>query len=186
QIVLNENALLEELSVEYVPQIGFLTTLHERFGDLVPEDFSFAFAQQGDTVYYKSPTMREVDDGIGDIQAQITDKQAKIMRELEDALIEEEGALHAAAAALAELDASLALASVATDFGFVRPEVVEDNVIMIKNGRHPLQELTVDRFIPNDTYIADGSRVALITGANCSGKSVYLKQVSRKKAAVQA
>lgn len=45
------------------------------------------------------------------------------MRELEDALIEEEGALHAAAAALAELDASLALASVATDFGFVRPEV---------------------------------------------------------------
>ncbi|CAM9207864.1 unnamed protein product [Scytosiphon promiscuus] len=175
QIVLNENALLEELSVEYVPQIGFLTTLHERFGDLVPEDFSFAFAQ-GDTVYYKSPTMREVDDGIGDIQAQITDKQAKIMRELEEALIEEEGAVHAAAAVLAELDASLALASVATDFGFVRPEVVEDNVIMIKNGRHPLQELTVDRFIPNDTYIADGSRVALITGANCSGKSVYLKQ----------
>lgn len=39
------------------------------------------------------------------------------------------------------------------------------------------QELTVDRFIPNDTYIADGSRVALITGANCSGKSVYIKQV---------
>lgn len=35
----------------------------------------------------------------------------------------------------------------------------------------------MDRFIPNDTYIADGSRVALITGANCSGKSVYLKQV---------
>lgn len=45
QIVLNENALLKELSVEYVPQIGFLTALHERFGDLVPEDFSFAFSQ---------------------------------------------------------------------------------------------------------------------------------------------
>lgn len=45
------------------------------------------------------------------------------MRELEDGLIEEEGALHAAAAALAELDAALALASVAADFGFVRPEV---------------------------------------------------------------
>ena len=42
------------------------------------------------------------------------------------------------------------------------------------------QELTVERFIPNDTYIADGSRVALITGANCSGKSVYVKQVPYK------
>lgn len=45
QIVLNENSVLEELSVEYVPQIGFFTTLHERFGDLAPEDFTFAFAQ---------------------------------------------------------------------------------------------------------------------------------------------
>lgn len=45
---------------------------------------------------------------------------------------------------------------------------------------HTLQELTVDHFIPNDTYIADGGRVALITGANCSGKSVYLKQVPTK------
>eukprot|EP00903_Cladosiphon_okamuranus_P011998 g11267.t1 len=176
KIILNENALLEELSVEYVPQIGFLTALHERFSDLKPDDFSFAFSQ-GDTVYYKSPTMHDVDDGIGDIQGKITDKQAKIMRELEEALLEEEGAFHTAAAALAELDAALALAAVAADFGFVRPEVVEDNVIMIKNGRHPLQEHTVDHFIPNDTYIADGSRVALITGANCSGKSVYLKQV---------
>lgn len=49
--------------------------------------------------------------------------QAKIMRELEEALLEEEGSFHAAAAALAELDAALALAAVAADFGFVRPEV---------------------------------------------------------------
>lgn len=45
QIVLNENTLLQELSVEYVPQIGFLTALHDRFRDLAPQDFSFAFAQ---------------------------------------------------------------------------------------------------------------------------------------------
>lgn len=47
------------------------------------------------------------------------------MRELEEALLEEEGAFHTAAAALAELDAALALAAVAADFGFVRPEVRE-------------------------------------------------------------
>lgn len=48
------------------------------------------------------------------------------MRELEEALLEEEGSLHMAAAALAELDAALALAAVAGDFGFVRPEVRND------------------------------------------------------------
>ena len=35
---------------------------------------------QGDTVYYKNPRMYEMDDGIGDIQAKITDDQARILR----------------------------------------------------------------------------------------------------------
>ena len=47
QIVLDENPVLDELSVEYVPQIGFLTALHRRYSDLAPPDFSFAFAQVG-------------------------------------------------------------------------------------------------------------------------------------------
>eukprot|EP00904_Undaria_pinnatifida_P009103 jgi/Undpi1/5322/HiC_scaffold_2.g00603.m1 len=181
KIVLDENPVLDELSVEYVPQIGFLTALHRRYSDLAPPDFSFAFAQV-DTVYFKNARMHEMDDGIGDIQAQITDKQAKIMRELEEALLEQEVVLHAAAASMAELDAAMSLASVAADFGFVRPEpstsprFVSTPTNNVRTNRFE-QELTVDRFIPNDTYIADGGRVALITGANCSGKSVYLKQV---------
>lgn len=45
QIVLEENPVLDELSVEYVPQIGFLTALNKRLCDLAPPDFSFAFSQ---------------------------------------------------------------------------------------------------------------------------------------------
>lgn len=45
QIVLDENPVLDELSVEYVPQIGFLTTLNAKFCDLAPPDFTFAFSQ---------------------------------------------------------------------------------------------------------------------------------------------
>ena len=41
-----------------------------------------------------------------------------------------------------------------------------------------LQELTVDNFVPNDTYLnAAAHNVSLISGPNTSGKSVYLKQV---------
>lgn len=45
KIVLDENPVLNELSVQYVPQIGFLTAMDKRFSDLAPPDFSFAFAQ---------------------------------------------------------------------------------------------------------------------------------------------
>jgi DNA mismatch repair protein MSH5 len=60
----------------------------------------------------------------------------------------------------------------------VRPILTDDGALEIINGRHPLQELCVQQFIPNDTRVAPGcGRVNVIGGANGSGKSVYLKQV---------
>lgn len=49
--------------------------------------------------------------------------QASIVRALEEALLEQEASLQAAARATGELDAALSLAAVATDFGFIRPQV---------------------------------------------------------------
>ncbi len=48
----------------------------------------------------------------------------------------------------------------------MRPEISTDgdDVVIIQGGRHLLQELTVDSFIPNDTFIAGSKNVALITG----------------------
>lgn len=46
------------------------------------------------------------------------------------------------------------------------------------DGRHPLAELAVDTFIPNDTYLPRENSLAVITGPNFSGKSVYVKQAS--------
>ena len=64
--------------------------------------------------------------------------------------------------------------------------MTEQNVIKIVGGRHPLQELVVSAFIENDTTLVgggggnekEGASVLLLTGANYSGKSVYLKQVA--------
>jgi len=65
--------------------------------------------------------------------------------------------------------------------------VTDENVVNIVGGRHPLQELVVPAFIENDTVLIGGDdaevnemkapSVLLLTGANYSGKSVYLKQV---------
>jgi DNA mismatch repair protein MSH5 len=86
-----------------------------------------------------------------------------------------------------ELTSLISLASAAQKHNFKRPYVTEENVINIVGGRHPLQELVVPAFIENDTTISGGDdtevneikapSVLLLTGANYSGKSVYLKQV---------
>ena len=86
-----------------------------------------------------------------------------------------------------ELISFLSLAFAAQKYNFTRPILTENNVINITRGRHPLQELLVPTFIENDTCLvggydvdtdnAEAPSVILITGANYSGKTVYLKQV---------
>jgi len=56
--------------------------------------------------------------------------------------------------------------------------MTKENRLTIINGRNPLQEMCVNTFIPNDTNVTSNSRLNIITGPNCSGKSVYLKQIA--------
>ncbi|PIA36727.1 hypothetical protein AQUCO_03300143v1 [Aquilegia coerulea] len=78
----------------------------------------------------------------------------------------------------AELDCFLALALVARQNNYVRPILTEETMLDIHNGRHVLQEMTVDTFVPNDTKILSDGRINIITGPNYSGKSIYIKQVA--------
>ncbi len=79
--------------------------------------------------------VRQLDEGIGDIQAQIADAQAEILRGIEDAVLRKEVSLQSAAGALAEVDALLALALSARDLILVRPRVVPESVIYIKGEK---------------------------------------------------
>ncbi len=72
----------------------------------------------------------------------------------------------------------LSFAQVARKNNYVKPIVTEDNVLEIHQGRHPLLEQCADILIPNDTELNIEKRLILLTGANSSGKSVYLKQVA--------
>lgn len=72
----------------------------------------------------------------------------------------------------------LAMARVAAEKNFVRPQLNSDNTHEITGGRHPLMELMIANFERND-FRSGGphGRVKIITGPNGSGKSIYLKQV---------
>ncbi|MEE6494711.1 hypothetical protein FKM82_001853 [Ascaphus truei] len=59
----------------------------------------------------------------------------------------------------------------------VRPEFTD--TLAIKQGWHPiLEKISLEKPVPNNTYITEGSNFVIITGPNMSGKSTYLKQVA--------
>ncbi len=99
---------------------------------------------------------------------------------LRDGLLAEIPALQRAAGALAELDVLAGWGQLAAERGYCRPTWVDEPVLRIEAGRHPVLEQTLGAgFVPNDTELAvGGGSLALITGPNMAGKSTYIRQVA--------
>ncbi|RAL48978.1 hypothetical protein DM860_001298 [Cuscuta australis] len=170
--------------IVYMHQIGFLLCIfNEKLDEEMqekPPDFEFAFVDEdGDKkFFYRTSKTRELDTLLGDIYHKILDMERAITRDLVSHVLQFEAPIHNAVNFAAELDCLLSLALVAYQNNYVRPTLTTENFLDIHNGRHLLQEMTVDTFIPNDTKILDEGRVNIITGPNYSGKSIYVKQVA--------
>jgi len=91
--------------------------------------------------------------------------------------------IKATAAAVAELDITVALAEVAAENRYARPRFSESGEMRVVAGRHPviekLTERDAQRFIANDIYFHPETEfIAVITGPNMGGKSTYLRQTA--------
>jgi DNA mismatch repair protein MutS len=84
------------------------------------------------------------------------------------------------AAALSQLDVLAGFAEIARLQNYCRPQIADDGVLFIRDGRHPVLEQGVgeERFVPNDTRLDNETRIALITGPNMAGKSTYIRQTA--------
>ncbi|MGM0577462.1 MAG: DNA mismatch repair protein MutS [Myxococcota bacterium] len=82
---------------------------------------------------------------------------------------------------IAALDVLSALAELAQERGYVRPEVDDGLRVEIEQGRHPVIESLVPagEFVPNDTTLdADDEQLLVITGPNMAGKSTVMRQAA--------
>jgi DNA mismatch repair protein MutS len=110
----------------------------------------------------------------------IIEVERKLFLDLRNKAKEQLSRLSSASRFIAEFDASQSLARAATVRNWVKPEIDNENRIVITEGRHPVVEahLPHGEFIPNDLVLEgeDGVFFALITGPNMAGKSTYLRQ----------
>lgn len=74
---------------------------------------------------------------------------------------------------IARLDMLSSFAKVSIKHGYTKPIIVNDKIISIEDGLHPL----IDNCIKNNTLINENNLIHIITGANMSGKSSYMKQI---------
>jgi DNA mismatch repair protein MutS len=85
-----------------------------------------------------------------------------------------------ASSAVARLDVFQSLASVALENGYTMPQMLDENILEIEGGRHPvIEKFGEERFIENDLFLNDTDRrVMILTGPNMAGKSTFLRQAA--------
>ncbi|HBE01205.1 MAG TPA: DNA mismatch repair protein MutS, partial [Spirochaetia bacterium] len=78
---------------------------------------------------------------------------------------------------IAFVDVIASYAQNALEKKYCCPQITDENILFIKNGRHPVIESCLQSdFIPNDLEMNPDYAVHIITGPNMSGKSTYLRQ----------
>jgi len=87
-------------------------------------------------------------------------------------------ALQKIARALAQADVLCGFSASALKRSYARPQLVDEPVVEIEGGRHPVVEAQVEHFIANDCRLSASRRLLLITGPNMGGKSTYMRQVA--------
>ncbi|KAJ3284327.1 Mismatch repair protein msh3 [Borealophlyctis nickersoniae] len=80
--------------------------------------------------------------------------------------------------AVATADCLLSLMVVAGQPGYCKPDFVNESIIEVKEGRHPMVEQFLSSYVPNSIEIDEHQRCLLITGPNMGGKSSYIRQVA--------
>uniref|UniRef100_A0AAV1T9Z9 DNA mismatch repair proteins mutS family domain-containing protein n=1 Tax=Peronospora matthiolae TaxID=2874970 RepID=A0AAV1T9Z9_9STRA len=168
------NPILSSITVQYIPQVGYVICCES---PTTLPDFVFQFQEDDTTFYYKDTSCRDLDGSIGDIYGYLLDTQREILEELTVALLEYEGSIHEMTWIMSYLDCLISFASCAKSFNFTRPQINESSTFKATQARHPLQELLVEHYIPNDVFLDSTQSLKIVTGQNGSGKSVYLKMV---------
>lgn len=129
---------------------------------------------------YITPELKEYETLVLNAEEQILEIESRLFKELCNRLGSSAERLLLTARMIARLDVLAGMAEAAALYGYSKPEVVSEDVLDIRGGRHPVVEqlMSAERFVPNNASFETGERIQIITGPNMSGKSTFLRQTA--------
>ena len=128
-----------------------------------------------------TPPLKEYESLILNAQERLAELEGNIFRQILGQIGAAAESILEVATTLAQIDVFSSLAEVAARYGYQRPEMTDEDAIVILGGRHPVVEQVIsdEPFVPNDTHLSNRDvQMVILTGPNMSGKSTYLRQVA--------
>jgi DNA mismatch repair protein MutS len=127
-----------------------------------------------------TPELKEMEGKILGAEERGVKLEYELFQHVREAVLGRLSDIQQTAAALAQLDVLGSFAETARLYSYCRPQIGNDGALFIREGRHPVleQNLSEERFVPNDARLDGETQIALITGPNMAGKSTYIRQVA--------
>ncbi|USE79083.1 DNA mismatch repair protein MutS [Cupriavidus gilardii] len=172
---------IANLRVEYNRVHGFYIEVTNGQADKVPDDYRRRQTLKN-AERYITPELKAFEDKALSAQDRALAREKQLYEALLQLLLPHIGELRRVAAALSRLDVLAALGERARTLDWSCPERVDENVIDIVQGRHPVVEgqLAAEStpFIANDCQLTEARKLLLITGPNMGGKSTFMRQTA--------
>ena len=172
---------IKNLKVGYTKIFGYYIEVSKSFVKDVPTDRYIRKQTLTTGERYITEELKQMEDKILGAQERAIALEYEEFVKLRDKISSNILRLQLTSNIVANIDVLCSLAQVAEDNNYVCPEVTNNGIIDIKNGRHPVIEKMIESgtFVQNDTYLDRGaSRLSIITGPNMAGKSTYMRQVA--------
>ncbi len=125
--------------------------------------------------------LKDMEGKILGAEERATKLEYELFLRLREAVLARLREIQAAAQAVAQLDVLASFAESARLHGHICPEIGDEGILHIRDGRHPVLDLALieERFVPNDTELDHRTQqLVLITGPNMAGKSTFIRQTA--------
>ncbi len=175
-----EKTGIKNLKIGFNKVFGYYIEVSKGNIDMVKEEFGWIRKQTLTTgERYITQDLKEKEDIILGSEEKIINLEYKLFMDIREKVKSYIGKIQKQAKVIAEIDMLISLSLVASENGYVRPTIVNDRSINIKDGRHPVVEkVSKDGYVPNDIVMGKTTDILLITGPNMAGKSTYMRQLA--------
>ena len=172
---------IPSLKIAYNNVFGYYIEVRNTHKDKVPADWirkqTLVNAER-----YITQELKEYEENILGAEDKILILETRLYNELVAELADFIPAIQINATQIARLDCLLSFANAARANKYIRPVVADDDILDIKQGRHPVIEKQLpagEKYIANDVYLdTETQQIIIITGPNMAGKSALLRQTA--------
>ncbi len=177
EVAEKERTGISNLKVEYNSVHGFYIEITRAQADNAPTEYRRRQTLKN-VERFITPELKAFEDKVLSANERALAREKALYEQVLEQLASHISALQTNAGAVASLDVLCCFAERAESLGYVQPVFVQESILEIEAGRHPVVEEIAQPFVANDVTLNPYRQLLLITGPNMGGKSTFMRQTA--------